>query len=217
MITSPNTKTINLSIGGGSVASGGYIDVPVRMANNSGIACFNVALGYNNKVMYPVSYTKGTNSISTKDGISVLKILQFSDECMDTGLKLLKEASDRANMHSGDGSTSTTILTAALCDKANSLLMQGIDINDLRVAFKKAREDVLKKLEAYKKTIDSEEMMRNIALVSANGDEEIANMVVEAFTSIGDGGLVSMADSMSRTGKTVLDIKQGLQLDKGFP
>lgn len=163
-----------------------------------------------------VSYTKGTNSISTKDGISVLKILQFSDECMDTGLKLLKEASDRANMHSGDGSTSTTILTAAMCDNANSLLMQGIDINDLRVAFKKAREDVLKKLEAYKKTIDSEEMMRNIALVSANGDEEIADMVVEAFTSIGDGGLVSMADSMSRTGKTVLDIKQGLQLDKGF-
>ena len=163
-----------------------------------------------------VAYAKGTNSVATKDGISVLKNIAFSDEAADTGLKLLKEASDKANMHSGDGSTSTTILTAALCNEANKLLTQGIDINDLRTAYKKASQDVLAQLEGYKQTVDSEDAIKNIALVSSNGDEEIASFVTEAFTSIGDGGLVSYADSMSRTGKTVLEVKQGIQIDKGY-
>lgn len=164
-----------------------------------------------------VAYTKGTNTITTKDGISVLKSLSFSNnEVLDTGLKLLKEAADKANMHSGDGSTSTTILTASLCNEANRLLTQGIDINDLRYAFKQASKDVLDSLKKYKKDIESEETIKNIALVSSNGDEEVAQFVTDAFTSIGDGGLVSYADSMSRTGKTVLEIKQGLQIDKGY-
>ena len=186
-----------------------------KINNGIQLACKAVASTFGPRGR-TVSYCKGTNSITTKDGISVLKILAFSDEAADTGLKLLKEASDKANMHSGDGSTSTTILTAALCNEANNLLTQGININDLRYAFRKASQDVLSSLEKYKKDIDSEDTLKNIALVSANGDEEIANFVTEAFTSIGDGGLVSYADSMSRTGKTVLELKKGIQIDKGY-
>lgn len=163
-----------------------------------------------------VMYNKGTNAISTKDGISALKAIAFTDEALDNGLKILKEGTDKANMHSGDGSTSTTILSKTLCNEANSLLKQGIDINDLRVAFRKAKDDVLSQLETYKNEIEDEETIKNIALVSANGDEEIASFVTEAFTSIGDGGLVSYADSMSRTGKTAIEIKQGLQIEKGY-
>lgn len=163
-----------------------------------------------------VAFNKGTNTVSTKDGISVLKKLESSDEAIDMGFKLLKEAADKANMHSGDGSTSTAILTGALCDEAFKLLSQGIDINDLRVGYKKAATDVLKKLPGFKKDVDDEQIIYNIALVSANGDEEIATFVKDAFTKIGDGGIVSYADSMSRTGQTFLDVKQGIQLDKGY-
>lgn len=163
-----------------------------------------------------VMYNKGTNAISTKDGISALKAIAFTDEALDNGLKILKEGTDKANMHSGDGSTSTTILSKTLCNEANNLLKQGIDINDLRIAFRKAKDDVLAQLETYKNEIEDEETIKNIALVSSNGDEEIASFVTEAFTSIGDGGLVSYADSMSRTGKTAVEIKQGLQIDKGY-
>lgn len=162
------------------------------------------------------AWNKGTDTKTSKDGITFLTQIQDSDEAVDMGMKLVKEASDRANMHSGDGSTSTAILTKALCYEANSLLREGININDLRAGYKKAADDTLAKLEAYKRDIESEEDIFKIAKVSANGDEEIAGFVKDAFTQIGDDGLVSYADSASTTGKTFLDIKQGIRIDKGF-
>lgn len=162
------------------------------------------------------AWNKGTDTKTSKDGITFLTQIQDADEATDMGMKLVKEASDRANMHSGDGSTSTAILTKALCYEANQLLREGININDLRAGYKKAASDVLSKLESYKKDIQSEDDIYKIAKVSANGDEEVAGFVKDAFTQIGDDGLVSYADSASTTGKTFLDIKQGIRIDKGF-
>lgn len=162
------------------------------------------------------AWNKGTDTKTSKDGITFLTQIQDADEATDMGMRLVKEASDRANIHSGDGSTSTAILTKALCFEANQLLREGIDINDLRAGYKKATNDVLSKLETYKKNIESEDDIFKIAKVSANGDEEIASFVKDAFTQIGDDGLVSYADSASTTGKTFLDIKQGIRIDKGF-
>lgn len=186
-----------------------------KINNGMQLACRAVASTFGPRGR-TVAYTKGTNTVTTKDGISVLKSLSFSDEVADTGLKLLKEAADKANSHSGDGSTSTTILTAALCAEANKLLTQGININDLRRGYRLAQEKTLEELETYKRPIESEDTLKAIALVSSNGDEEVAQFVTDAFSSIGDGGIVSYADSMSRTGKTVLDVRQGLQIDKGY-
>lgn len=162
------------------------------------------------------AWNKGTDTKTSKDGITFLTQIQDSDEAVDIGMKLVKEASDRANMHSGDGSTSTAILTKALCENANKLLREGININDLRAGYKKAAEDTLSKLDTFKRDIASEDDIYKIAKVSANGDEEIASFVRDAFTQIGDDGMVSYADSASTTGKTFLDIKQGIRIDKGY-
>src|SRR5574344_1114393 len=66
-----------------------------------------------------ITYDKGTDTIPTKDGITVLKNVSLSDELKDQGVKLIKEASDKSNKKSGDGSTSTAILTKSLCCAAN--------------------------------------------------------------------------------------------------
>jgi chaperonin GroEL len=163
-----------------------------------------------------ITYNKGTDTIPTKDGITVLKNVSLSDELKDQGVKLIKEASDKSNKKSGDGSTSTAILTKSLCCAANTLLNQGININDLRIGFKAAYKFTLESLEKFKHNVSSEEDMKNIALISSNGDEEIANNIVTAFSSIGDGGLVSYADSMSTSGKSMVKVTKGMELTAGY-
>lgn len=163
-----------------------------------------------------ITYDLGTDTRFTKDGISVLKSISFSDELKDIGAKLIKEASDKANEQSGDGSTSTALLTMSLCSTAWRLMNQGIDINSMRAGFRAARDFTLSELESYKRTVESEDDIYKIALVSANGDKEIADNVKEAFTSIGDGGLVSYADSMSKTGKSEVVITNGFEIDRGY-
>lgn len=162
------------------------------------------------------AWNKGNDTKTSKDGITLLKTLEDSDEAVDMGIKLVREASDKANMHSGDGSTSTAILTYSLCSAANKLLKEGININELRKGFKAAEQDTLKALEDYRISITEEQDIYKIAYISANSDEEIATYVKDAFTQIGDNGLVAYADSASTTGKTFLELKQGIQLEHGY-
>jgi chaperonin GroEL len=163
-----------------------------------------------------VMFDKGAQPRLTKDGITVLNSIQYTDELKNFGAQLLKEASGKSNYAGGDGSTSTAILTTELCIAAQRLLNQGIGINDLRSGFRIAKDFVLQGLIKYKRTINNENDIFNIAKISANNDEEIAKYIAEAFNQIGDNGIVSIADSMSRSGETAVKLTTGIEFDKGF-
>ena len=51
----------------------------------------------------------------TKDGISILKEIELEDPFKNAGAKLVREASAKTASNSGDGTTSATLLTHALC------------------------------------------------------------------------------------------------------
>jgi chaperonin GroEL len=163
-----------------------------------------------------VVYEKGNNYSITKDGFTVIGQIDFTDECKKFGAKLLREAANYANFANGDGSTNVTILTTELCSEVNNLLNQGIDINDIRAGFKIAKEFTLNELSHFKRSISSEEDLKNIALISSNNDEEIADSIVTAFTGIGDDGIVSIGTSQSRQGKTEVVFTTGFEWDRGF-
>jgi chaperonin GroEL len=163
-----------------------------------------------------VAYEKGDGFKITKDGVSVAKEVKFTDELKNFGATLIKEAANYANFSNGDGSTNVTIITAELCREANDLLNQGIDINDIRAGFKAGQNIVLENLIKFRKEIKSEEDLLNIAKVSSNNDEEIAKYISEAFSGIGDNGIVSIGTSQSRQGKTNVVFTTGFEFDRGF-
>jgi chaperonin GroEL len=163
-----------------------------------------------------VAFERGDNWKITKDGVSVAKEIKFSNESKNFGATLIKEAANYANFSNGDGSTSVTILTAELCREANNLLIQGIDINDIRDGFKAGKNLVLENLKKYQKRIGSEEDLFNIAKISANNDTEIAEFITKAFAKTGDDGVVSIGTSQSRQGKTEIVFSDGFEYDRGF-
>jgi chaperonin GroEL len=163
-----------------------------------------------------VAFDKGGNFKITKDGISVANEIKFTDEVKNFGAMLVKEAASKSNYQSGDGSSSTTILTAGLCDAAHRLLNQGIDINELREGFKIARAYVLEQLLGYLHSIEDNMDLYNIAYISSNSDVEIASAITNAFSQIGDNGIVTLADSMSRSGQSEVKFSTGIEFDRGF-
>ena len=46
----------------------------------------------------------------TKDGITVIRAVEFKDKFEDAAAKLIREASDKTNTQSGDGTTGTAVL-----------------------------------------------------------------------------------------------------------
>lgn len=162
------------------------------------------------------AYNNGTNTILSKDGITALKKIKLSDELKDMGVKFVTEASDKANYHNGDGSSTTAILTYAMCEAMNKLINQGFDINLIRTCITEIRDFIFSLLTNFKCDIDDEKQIHDIAFISANGDEEMANLITQAFTSIGDKGLVSYADSQSRYGESSLVLSKGCEIGKGY-
>ena len=162
------------------------------------------------------AYNNGTNTILSKDGVTALKTIKLSNELKDMGVKFVTEASDKANYHNGDGSSTTAILTYAMCEAMNKLINQGFDINLIRTCITEIRDFIFSLLTNFKCDIDDEKQIHDIAFISANGDEEMANLITQAFTSIGDKGLVSYADSQSRYGESSLVLSKGCEIGKGY-
>lgn len=162
------------------------------------------------------AYNNGTNTILSKDGVTALKKIKLSNELKDMGVKFVTEASDKANYHNGDGSSTTAILTYAMCEAMNKLINQGFDINLIRTCIIEIRDFIFSLLTNFKCGIDDEKQIHDIAFISANGDEEMANLITQAFTSIGDKGLVSYADSQSRYGESSLILSKGCEIGKGY-
>ena len=162
------------------------------------------------------AYNNGTNTILSKDGVTALKKIKLSNELKDMGVKFVTEASDKANYHNGDGSSTTAILTYAMCEAMNKLINQGFDINLIRTCIIEIRDFIFSLLTNFKCDIDDEKQIHDIAFISANGDEEMANLITQAFTSIGDKGLVSYADSQSRYGESSLVLSKGCEIGKGY-
>lgn len=162
------------------------------------------------------AYNNGTNTILSKDGITALKKIKLSNELKDMGVKFVTEASDKANYHNGDGSSTTAILTYAMCEAMNKLINQGFDINLIRACITEIRDFIFSLLTNFKCDVDDEKQIHDIAFISANGDEEMADLITQAFTSIGDKGLVSYADSQSRYGESSLVLSKGCEIGKGY-
>lgn len=162
------------------------------------------------------AYNNGTNTILSKDGVTALKKIKLSNELKDMGVKFVTEASDKANYHNGDGSSTTAILTYAMCEAMNKLINQGFDINLIRTCITEIRDFIFSLLTNFKCDIDDEKQIHDIAFISANGDEEMTNLITQAFTSIGDKGLVSYADSQSRYGESSLVLSKGCEIGKGY-
>lgn len=164
-----------------------------------------------------VLINKGTSHpVVTKDGVSVAREIKFSDHYKHLGSSIVKEAAEKANAIAGDGTTTTVLLSSQLCKEGMKLASLGYDVLEIQKGMDAACVDVSKALDKYKKTLADEKDIMSIATISANNDEEVGKVITEAFTGIGDGGIVNLYDSHSKSGKSYVKFSSGLEIPKGI-
>lgn len=78
--------------------------------------------------------------LTTNDGFTILQAITFADPLEQMGKQILQEAVSRANKQSGDGSSTTTVLTAAL-------IKEGLKSGFTAIEIKRSLEEELPKVE----------------------------------------------------------------------
>lgn len=135
----------------------------------------------------------GMAPIMTKDGYTIARALGVDDARQNTIIEACKEICLKTVKDAGDGSTTSIIL-------ANALVQFGLEFMASRPKYNAAKVTreleelynnvVVPFLKEYAIKADSEDKLRQVATISANGDTKIAEIVVEAIMSAGDDGVV---------------------------
>lgn len=128
-------------------------------------------------VIIPDSTEFGKYKI-TKDGVSVAKMVKSSDEYEQVIINLIKEIANNTVKIAGDGTTTSIVLTAYFLEQLSKVAnhKEGFKI------FDECLESLIKHLDKTKIKLKHEDIDK-VALISANGDTKIADMIKEAYKS----------------------------------
>lgn len=153
----------------------------------------------------------GNNRI-TKDGVTVAKQVHLADPIEDMGCQIVKEVAALTNKLAGDGTTTSTVLAQAIFEEGFKMVNEGHNPVQLKVEMEKTCEDIVAELKSL--AVPVEGRLKEIATISANGDQEIGSLVAHALEEAGENGLVSIKDS--GTMKSFVDVTKGMQFDRGY-
>lgn len=159
---------------------------------------------------------KTPRPLITKDGVTVAKSITFSDSYKRVGAALVKEAAARVDDIAGDGTTTTTLIISELLKKTAKLAALGFDRTEIRKGVEAATKSALAYLEEHKTPVRTLDDIYTVAKVSANGNEEIASKIKEAYSLIGDNGTVHIAHGNNVAGETYVESSDGLDFDSGL-
>jgi len=155
--------------------------------------------------------------LSTKDGVSVAWEVEPENRVQRLGTRVLQEACHKVNKACGDGTTTTAILVHAILRESLKWVAAGAhpallaqDLQRIAEDFEGANLwDVM-----CPEPVEDEELMRHVALTACNGDLEIADAIVEAFSRVGSEGMVVVEEGKGRG--IELDHKTGMEIDRGW-
>ena len=125
----------------------------------------------------------------TKDGVTVAESIQVEDPVMNLGMTMLKQASKNTASRAGDGTTTSTVLAQSII-KEYSEFGDKFSFRDIRSGINKALQYALKQLDRRAVQVD-EKRLRNVSIISTNGDEALGSLIAEAFEKAGDDGIVT--------------------------
>jgi len=153
--------------------------------------------------------------VSTKDGVTVAKTITLEDPIENMAATVIKQAAQKTVDAAGDGTTTSTVLAHAIASQAlEATSYASVNATQVKRGIEEAVKQVVAELKTLSTDITDEKQIKQIATLSANGDEEIGELVATAIDKVGRDGVVTVEES--RSGETSLEVVEGLQFDRGY-
>jgi len=152
--------------------------------------------------------------VVTKDGVTVAKEIELEDKFANMGAQMVKEVASKTGDNAGDGTTTATILAQSIFRHGLKLVAAGHNPMDLKRGIDKAVDAVVAELKAISRPISSTKEIAQVGTVSANGDEEIGQMIARAMDQVGKEGVITVEENKGLG--TDLQTVDGMQFDRGY-
>ena len=150
----------------------------------------------------------------TKDGVSVAKEIDLKDKFENMGAQMVKEVASKTSDSAGDGTTTATILAQAIIEEGLKAVAAGMNPMDLKRGIDAATKEIVEELKKKSKKISSNEEVKQVGTISANGDVEVGEHLAQAMNKVGNEGVITVEEGKGLD--TELNVVEGMQFDRGY-
>jgi chaperonin GroEL len=150
----------------------------------------------------------------TKDGVTVAKEIELKDHLQNIGAQMVKEVASKTSDVAGDGTTTATVLAQAIMNTGLKNVTAGANPMDLKRGIEAAVQTVVENLRQQSRDIAGKTEIAQVASISANNDEEIGDLISDAFDKVGKDGVITVEEAKGL--ETNLEVVEGMQFDRGY-
>ncbi len=150
----------------------------------------------------------------TNDGVTIAKEIDLKDPFENMGAQLVKEVATKTNDIAGDGTTTATVLAAAMISEGYRNVTAGANPMQLKKGIDRAVEMICTELDKMKVDIgDSKEKIAQVATISAQ-DERVGSFIADVMEMVGHDGVITVEES--QTMGLEKEVVKGMQFDNGY-
>ncbi|MBQ1875320.1 MAG: chaperonin GroEL [Selenomonas sp.] len=149
----------------------------------------------------------------TNDGVTIARDIELEDPFENMGAQLVKEVATKTNDIAGDGTTTATLLAQALIREGMRNVAAGANPMIVKKGIQRAVDALVEEIKKRSVKIDSKESIAQVAAISS-ADDETGKLIADAMEKVGKDGVITVEES--KTMKTNLSVKEGMQFDRGY-
>ena len=150
----------------------------------------------------------------TKDGVTVAKEIELDNKFENMGAQMVREVAQKTNDQAGDGTTTATVLAAAIVKEGAKAVAAGMNPMDLKRGIDLAVKSVVEDIEKRAKKVGSSSEVAQVGTISSNGDATIGKMIASAMQKVGNEGVITVEEAKAL--ETDVEIVEGMQFDRGY-
>src|SRR5258706_7609190 len=149
----------------------------------------------------------------TKDGVTVAKEIDLKDPLENMGAQMVREVASKTSDTAGDGTTTATVLAQAIYREGAKNVAAGANPMELKRGIERAVEAIVAEIKKMARPVTGN-MVGQVGMISANGDETIGRIIAEAMEKGGKDGVITVQEA--KTLETPLEVVEGMQFDGGY-
>src|ERR687888_414005 len=150
----------------------------------------------------------------TKDGVTVAKEIELEDKFENMGAQMVREVASKSADAAGDGTTTATVLAAAIVREGAKAVAAGMNPMDLKRGIDLAVEAIVADVKKRSKKVSTNDEIAQVGTIAAKGAREIGVMLAKAMEKVGNEGVITVEEAKAL--ETELDVVEGMQFDRGY-
>jgi chaperonin GroEL len=148
------------------------------------------------------------------DGVTIAKEFELADREENLGAQVVREAAERTGEHVGDGTTTATLMAAAIYAEGVRNIAAGASAVALKRGLDRALTAAVAAIRQLSRPVADHKQRVQVATVSAHNEPAMGELVADALERIGAEGTTTVEDAKGT--ETSVEVVEGMRFDRGY-